>query len=126
MNPHTIPFHNFHIDDVVGRAVVENICEIIKLKPCSSLDIQKISNVSDATPADVKKILYYLFYKGVIKAKYTVYHKECGYPISRPLPSLGEIFLEDYIDNLCSHCPDPVSDTSELEIRMYFWGKESI
>lgn len=126
MNLEKIPFNDFDVDNVLGRAIMESLAEIIESRPESALDIQKISNNSHATPLDVKKVLYYLFYKGLIKAKYIAYHKKCGHAVSRAESSVYEIILEDYLDDLCAHCPDPISDTSELEVRMYFWGKNSI
>lgn len=126
MNLKSIPFNDFDVDDACGKAIIESIMEIIETSPDSSIDIQKISNNSHATPVDVKKVLYYLFYKGHIRAKYIAYHKNCCCAVSRAKTSLYEIILEDFVGDLCAHCPDPINDISELEVRMFFWGKGAI
>lgn len=126
MNLDNISFNDFGVDNNRGRAIIQSLVEILDLRPESSIDIQMISNNSSSTPVDVKKVLYYLFYKGHIKAKYIAYHKKCGHAVSRAKSSMYEIILDDYIDYLCAYCPDPISDISEIEVRMYFWGKRLI
>lgn len=121
-----IPFDDFDLDPIRGSAIVASLVKMLEVYPDQSIDIQKLSNNSLSTPVDVKKVLYYLFYKGLVKAKYTLFHQVCGHALSRPESSMYDLVLDDYVNELCVHCPDPIGDVSELEIRMYFWRNGSL
>lgn len=120
-----IPFEYIGIDKDLFEIVFKDIEASIASNPKSIINIQKIAHNLSVDAIIVKNILYFLYYKEFIVAKFVIYHRVCGHPISRVFSNINEAVVDDFNGIFCAHCQDPINIDDEIEIRMFFYGKEN-
>jgi len=122
MDINNIPFDLFDVDEERGQEIIKGILDKLNESPNDSIEIQHIANRTGSTGYDVKKVFYYLLYHHFLTATFIPYHKICESPLGQAVESVDDIDFDYLVGSVCTHCPDPIEDIDEIEVRFVFGG----
>lgn len=117
-----IPFDKIGIPLNAGQEILKAIQDQIFYYPDKPIDIQNISQQTNADGRDIKNILYFLLNKREIRATFAPYHKECGKPLGEMEKSVDQIRKNLDQGYYCSDCHNNIDLYSDIDIIMFFWG----